>query len=590
MYTKWFLILAIVLGFIALLAIGPGDIQQEVVTEDPSQLVDRGRLVLEKDGARLLDESYTLLFHPVDGYMLISQSELVVGDQVVQLAQQTQYDRDFLPIQYQLAAETASGAQIVSAQLGITGLEMEVRAGLMTQNAKVTDVSNLALLDNNLISHYAVMLMAIRTEMLDREFTAAVPQALLSLPGKMEGPNSVEFISGDQVYEGKQFDLRVGDTRIVMLEYDGRLVGLINRTQGTIAYDVDLLPDGLQLPEEEAVEPQAPVLGTEASITFESDALLLSGTLLLPGDETAAVPTAVFLHGSGPVDRDGNAVDLASGTIIMEMDMYRQLAVALAQVGIGSLRYDKRGVGESQGVNSLASRTDLIEDAVAAVEATRAHAGVDADHVILIGHSEGAYLATEIAAADPRIAGVVLLSGAARSLAEVTRWQVATMLQMQGFEDEVLNSALAQQDSYIEFVKTSEGEWSDYSVEQLTGMLPWLTEEAALRLMATPLSLTWLREHYRDDPSVALAGIDVPVLIVSGEKDLQVPASEAALIEQLLVEAGNEDVTVVVLPDLNHLLRYHPEEPNLNYRHLEEPVDARVIEAIQNWIEEWFGA
>jgi len=105
MYTKWFLILAIVLGFVALLALGPGDVQPDVVTEDPSQLVDSGRLVLEKDGVRLLDETYTLLFHPVDGYLLVSQSELVLGDQTAQLAQQTQYDRDFLPINYQLAAD-----------------------------------------------------------------------------------------------------------------------------------------------------------------------------------------------------------------------------------------------------------------------------------------------------------------------------------------------------------------------------------------------------------------------------------------------------------------------------------------------------
>lgn len=590
MHTKWFLILAIVLGFVALLALGPGDVQPDVVTEDPSQLVDSGRLVLEKDGVRLLDETYTLLFHPVDGYLLVSQSELVLGDQTAQLAQQTQYDRDFLPINYQLAAETSAGAQIVTAQLGITGLAMEVRAGLMVHDAKVVDVSNLALLDNNLIAHYAVMLMAIRTEMLDREFTAAVPQALLSLPGSIEGPNSVEFFSGDTAFEGKRFDLLIGDTRMIMLEYQGRLVGLINRTQGTVAYDPTLLPEGLQLPGEETTEVPVPMIGTETAVDFQSEDLTLSGTLLLPGDGATSVPTAVFLHGSGPVDRDGNAVDLGSNTVVMEMDMYRQLAVGLAEVGVGSLRYDKRGVGLSQGENALASRTDLLEDASAAIEAARAQSGVDAERIILIGHSEGAYLAPSLAAADSQIAGVVLLSGAARSLADITRWQVENMLRIQGLEGDVLAAALAQQDSYIDFVKTSEGEWSDYSVEELTAALPWLTADAAAQLMVTPLSLTWLREHYLDNPTQALAALDVPVLIISGEKDMQVPAAEAASIEQVLVEAGNEDVTAIVVADLNHLLRYHPEEPNLTFRHLDDPVDSRVIETIQNWITERFGA
>jgi len=75
-------------------------------------------------------------------------------------------------------------------------------------------------------------------------------------------------------------------------------------------------------------------------------------------------------------------------------------------------------------------------------------------------------------------------------------------------------------------------------------------------------------------------------LIVNGEKDAQVPSSEAALLEEILREGGNGDVTVYVLPDLNHLLRRHPEEPNLVYRHLDEPVDPRVIDAVLDWASE----
>ena len=103
------------------------------------------------------------------------------------------------------------------------------------------------------------------------------------------------------------------------------------------------------------------------------------------------------------------------------------------------------------------------------------------------------------------------------------------------------------------------------------------------------MALSWQREHYLADPAEVIAQVQQPVLILSGEKDAQVPSSEAGLIAELLQEAGNEDVTVTVLPDLNHLLRHHPEEPNLTYRHLDEPVDERVTSALQQWLVERFG-
>lgn len=581
MDSKWLIGLAIVLGLLVLAFGGPLlDRQGRIPEEERGELVDAGHFILEQDGVRLLDESYTLFFHPVDGYMLLSQSELTVAAQTVHLSQQTQYDRDFLPIFYQMAAETPAGTQIVSAQLGVSGLEMEVRVGLARQTATLRDTTDLALLDNNLIGQYAVLLMALRAEALDREFVAAVPQALLSLPAIVEGPNTVTFRSGDVEHEGKRFEVHLGDTVIGLIEYDGRMVGLVNETQATTGYDVGVFPEGIEI-DEQSSEAVSGVV--ERELAFASDGLTLYGTLALPetGDEPYAA--ALLIHGSGPVDRDGNAIDPATGKRVMALDVYRQLAHALAQAGIASLRFDKRGVGASDGDVTTASRTDLLDDVHAAIEALRSQPEIDAERILLIGHSEGGYLAPAAAVADGEVAGLVLLASAARPLGDVTRWQVETLLRQQGVDGDALEAALAQQDQYTAFVKASEGEWVDYTIAELRAELPWLTDETAAQMKSTPLSLSWLREHYRDEPAEALRAVNVPVLIINGEKDLQVPASEAALLEGLLEEAGNDDVTVRVLGDLNHLLRYHPEEPNLIYRHLSEPVDPRVIDALIEW-------
>ena len=585
MNTKLLLLIGAVLGLLLLATLGPGIDRPE--PDDSSRLIESGHFVLELNEIPILEELYTVEFHPADGYLLNSQGSIVASGQTVTLAQQTQYDRDFLPINYQLAAETPSGTQIISAQMGLRGLEMDVRVGLSVQSAEVVDVENLALLDNNLIGQFAVMLLAIRTEALDRNFTAAIPQALLSLPARMEGPNSIIFYSGETAYEGKQFDLYLGDTVISLIEYEGRLVGLTNRNQGTIGYDVNVCPHGIRL----ALAPDAALVeAIERDVVFASGDLSLTGTLRLPMADDDVYPAVLFIHGSGPVNRDGNAVDLETGNIVMEIDVYHQLAAALSDAGIASFRFDKRGVGDSEGDSALTSRSDLLADARSAIEVLRLQPEVDADRIVLVGHSEGSYLAPVLAVEDADIAGVVLLAGAARALDAITRWQVESLLKQQGIEGAALEAALVQQDQYIAFVEASQGEWSDYTVSELQEEIPWLNEEAADQLKATPLALSWLREHYLAEPTDVIAQLQNPVLIISGEKDLQVPSSEAGLLDELLMTAGNDDVTVYVFPDLNHLLRHHPEEPSLAYRHVNEPVDARVLEAVQDWILERFGS
>jgi len=230
--------------------------------------------------------------------------------------------------------------------------------------------------------------------------------------------------------------------------------------------------------------------------------------------------------------------------------------------------------------------SDLLDDAAAALDALRSAPQVDPDRVVLIGHSEGAYLAPAIAGTDAQLAGIALLAGAAQPLDEVTLWQIETLLRQRGATEEEIAASLEQEDAYIAFVEGSRGQWSDYTIEELQAALPWLTEDVAGQLAMTPLGLPWLREHYTADTEGALRAVSIPVFALNGDKDLQVPPESGERIRAILEEAGNENVTVHLLEDLNHLLRHHPEDPNLIYRHVEDPVDPRVIELLQTWAVE----
>src|SRR5579872_4850595 len=75
----------------------------------------------------------------------------------------------------------------------------------------------------------------------------------------------------------------------------------------------------------------------ESDISLETATGTIYGTLTLPAGN-APVPIVLIVAGSGPTDRDGNSPGLPG-----KNDAYKLLAAALAQRGIASIRYDKRG-------------------------------------------------------------------------------------------------------------------------------------------------------------------------------------------------------------------------------------------------------
>jgi len=111
----------------------------------------------------------------------------------------------------------------------------------------------------------------------------------------------------------------------------------------------------------------------------------LHSSLLLPKDADRPTPVVLLLSGSGPTDRNGNSPMLPGKNNSLQM-----LAEGLASNGIASLRYDKRGVGESAG--AMVAESDLrfetyIDDAVAWCE--QLHKDKRFSAVVIAGHSEG---------------------------------------------------------------------------------------------------------------------------------------------------------------------------------------------------------
>ncbi|GLI26665.1 acyl-CoA thioester hydrolase [Agromyces rhizosphaerae] len=297
--------------------------------------------------------------------------------------------------------------------------------------------------------------------------------------------------------------------------------------------------------------------GTEAERRFEaSDGVPLVGTLARPEGEPVAA--ALLIPGSGQVDRN-------SDHRRMRLGVTRDLAAALADSGVASLRYDKRGVGASGGDYLSAGLSDNVADATAALAELRA--AVPGLPVVLIGHSEGGIIATQVAAADAALAGVVLLAAPGVTGEEMLAWQaqrVADALPpFARFVVRVLRIDVVRQQRR--------------TLDRLLA-----STDDVIRIQGQRVNAKWHRELLASDPARDLAQVAAPILAITGGKDLQVDPDDL----ERIAAAAPGPVETRRPADLTHLLRDDPDVPSLGaYRRLlREPTDAALLERVVAWV------
>lgn len=282
-----------------------------------------------------------------------------------------------------------------------------------------------------------------------------------------------------------------------------------------------------------------------------ADGVLLAGTLTLPAGP-GPYPAVLCLPGSGKLDRDSNAGRL-------RMDLGRPLAIALAQRGIASLRYDRRGVGETPGDWHSVGFLDNRADAAAAFEALRGLPEIRSAGVL--GHSEGAVHAMWLAA-NAQPAAAVLLAGYARPGDEAVRWQGT---QLAAILPRLLRPLLRR-----------------VAKRQLARLAATTTDSA--RIGGMRVNARWWREQLAYDPRADLSRVQVPVLAITGDKDVQVDPADLDTIAHL-VPGGAETHRV---PGMTHVLRRTDGPGNvLSYRKLlRQPVDIDLLTTVAGWLSD----
>ena len=292
-------------------------------------------------------------------------------------------------------------------------------------------------------------------------------------------------------------------------------------------------------------------LSQEEEITLKTKTGDIKGSLLVPSN-SEKVSVVLIISGSGPTDRNGNNPNMTNNSLMM-------LANELKKNGIASLRFDKRGIGESSSsgmqesdlrfenyVNDVKGWVDLLKESN------------KFSKIIVLGHSEGSLIGM-IASQKAEVEKFISVAGAGNSAGDIIREQLKAQPAV------VLNQSLP----IIEKLENGERE------ENVPQML-----YALFRPSVQPYMISW----FKYDPQIEIAKLNKPVLIVQGTTDIQVSVLDA----DKLASANNK-AQKQIIEGMNHILKEAEMDRLKNiqtYSMPDLPLKKPLIEIIVKFIEE----
>ena len=314
----------------------------------------------------------------------------------------------------------------------------------------------------------------------------------------------------------------------------------------------------------------------------------LAGTFLLPEGASPAhrVPAVVFITGSGLQDRDET---------IFGHKPFRVIATTLAQAGIASIRCDDRGFGKSTGDGKLATTFDFLEDAKAQVAWLRTRPEIDPKQIGVVGHSEGGLIGLLMSQApDPAMNFAVLLAPPGISGGEILVGQSADMFTKIKVPPIQLAFTLEKHRELIDAIVANADEATltlamralvDAQLDCVAKPKPpEATIELTVKQGLVQVSSPWMRTFIALDPAPAIRHIGVPMLILFGERDVQVsPARNLPPYQEGILDCPLKP-TIVIVPKANHL--FQPARTGMpdEYATIKVEIDPEVLKKISDWV------
>jgi pimeloyl-ACP methyl ester carboxylesterase len=330
-------------------------------------------------------------------------------------------------------------------------------------------------------------------------------------------------------------------------------------------------------PQEDAINAgPAPYVQQEIHFANNTAHNHIAGTLSLPTGD-GPFPAVVLISGTGRNTRDED---------VWGHKVFLVLADTLTRNGFAVLRYDKRGVGGSSGNYDAATTADFASDAEAAVAWLKTQSHIDARRIGVLGHSEGGIIAPAVATSDKDVAFVVMIAGPCIRGDKLFVLQSAMTAKAYGAPDDyIAKRKVFDAELYNAIISApSESAALDRAKAMITrGVANKIIDANEAESLAKDDTTPWERYFLAYDPAPILARITVPVLVLNGSLDVQVPAKEnLASARQAL--RNNPKATVVELPGMNHLLQDSKTGAPNEYNDIEETMSPIALKTITDWL------
>lgn len=289
---------------------------------------------------------------------------------------------------------------------------------------------------------------------------------------------------------------------------------------------------------------------TDKPVTLQTKTGKIEGTLLVPKTKKQ-VAVALLIAGSGPTDRNGN-------NSMMQNNSLKMIADSLYAHGIASLRYDKRGIGESKaaGSSEINLRFDnYVQDASGWVEFLEQNKKFNS--IVIIGHSEGSLIGM-IAAQQKDVTKFVSLEGAGEPANIVIRDQ------------------LKHQPSYI--LEMCNPILDSLALGRTVDSVPKILY-ALFRPSVQPYLISWF--HY--NPQTEIHKLHKPVLIIQGTTDIQVGVKDASNLAK-----ADPTAKLVIISGMNHILKNAPADRAQNiqtYYNPDLPLNQQLVKVVVKFIK-----
>ena len=461
-----------------------------------------------------------------DGWLIASSSSIGAPINVTSRRVAVQYDANWRPRDLSVEA-TVRGLQNVwrtKVASGTASSELVV-GGLASERSHAVD-ADAVMLPSPFFGPYEALSARLRTAAAGSTFSVYIaPQGSVSA---MVGESSVEvFDTRSGIVRARRTLITMSGPGLPPLEThvwgdeSGRLLRVSVPAQA-----LDIIRDDLASVSARRVT--VPRAGDE-TVRVPGNGFLLSATVSKPATPAGPrLPAVVLVGGVDLVDRD---------EVVTGVPVFGQLASDLADAGFLVLRYDRRGTGQSGGRPEAAGLPEYTEDLRAAVKLMHDRRDVDRNRLAVIGYGDGGPVAMTAAEQDDRVRALVLVSTIGVTGAEANLARVASSLARSNRPEAERVETLALQKRIQQAVVTGKG---------------WEGIEDDVRRQA---DVPWFKSYLAFDPARVMRDIHQPVLVVHGEEDWQVPASNAdRLLELARARKRNVPSDLVKLPGLDRAL------------------------------------